>query len=122
MGLFPWFSKKHPVKSRISVVSFDEIGVRHQRPDGSVETVRWSELTGVIILTTDLGPAIDDVFWILAGTERANGCVAPSEAVGMAALIERLQRLPGFDNCAVIAAMTSIDNNMFLCWRRERST
>jgi hypothetical protein len=81
-----------------------------------MESVRWSDLEIVSIQTTDRGPAVDDVFWVLGGNE--SGCVVPSESEGMDLLLPRLQRLPGFDNKAVIAAMACAENREFLCWRR----
>jgi hypothetical protein len=68
-----------------------------------VETVQWSDLQAVITMTTDQGPLLDDVFWVLVGKD--SGCVVPSEAEGMNNLLVRLQRLPGFDNRKVIEAM-----------------
>ena len=79
--------------------------------------VRWSELQTVSIQTTDAGLAVDDVFWVLAGEE--TGCVVPSESEGMDRLMERLQRLPEFDYCAAISAMSSTENRTFLCWQRR---
>ena len=85
--------------------------------DGKQETVLWSELQNVTIMTTDEGPFSDDVFWVLSGSE--TGCLVPSEAEGMKELLPRLQQLPGFDNEAVIRAMGSTGNEKFLCWRRN---
>lgn len=112
MGLFDWFRGRPTPPT--ATVSFDEAGVRCERPSGLVESVRWSDLRVVLIRTTDAGPAVVDVFWVLVG--RDSGCVVPSEAVGTNALLERLQRLPGFDNQAFIDAMTSTENREFVCW------
>jgi len=113
----PWWDRKRPAPTPPVTVSFDDSGVRCERADGSIESVLWSDLQMVWIQTTDSGPCADDVFWVLAGRE--SGCVAPSEAPGMAELIERLQKLPGFDNRAVIAAMASTENRQFVCWQRQ---
>ena len=84
---------------------------------GEQQSVRWDELEEVAIVTTDCGPFLDDVFWMLCGKNR--GCVVPSESLGTNELIERLQKLPGFDNHAVIQAMGSTDNARFVCWTRN---
>jgi hypothetical protein len=34
-------------------------------------------------------------------------------------MLEKIQQLPGFDNEAVIKAMTSTTNNRFICWQRS---
>jgi hypothetical protein len=115
MRLLDWL-RKQCRPARPAAVSFDETAVCCERSDGLVESVQWSDLQEVYLLTTDAGPRMDDVFWVLSGT--ASGCVVPSEAVGAAELIARLQQLPGFDNRAVIDAMASMERRQFLCWQR----
>jgi hypothetical protein len=63
-----------------SWVSFDDERIVRTLPDGTQEWVRWDDLQEVSILTTDEGPFIDDVFWILSGS--ATGCAIPSECDG----------------------------------------
>ncbi|MFM9845514.1 MAG: hypothetical protein ACKVOI_21320 [Dongiaceae bacterium] len=77
------------------------------------------DLAAIVIETNDSGPWGDDVVWHLLG--RAEGCCLsiPQIAEGFAPLLERLQRLPGFDNKEVIAAMGSSTLNAFLCWEAE---
>lgn len=99
-----------------AVVVFDDTGVTCRRSDGTEEHVDWASLEAVEIVTTSGGPWVDDVFWVLRAGDR--GCVVPSESESIAPLIERLQRLPGFDNRALIEAMGSVDDASFLCWRR----
>jgi hypothetical protein len=118
MGLFEWFRRPRPVRPA-AVASFDDTEVRCQRTPGVVETVRWDELRVVLIQTTDEGPFVDDIFWVLGGDR--SGCVVPSEADGAAELIERLTQLPGFDYNAVIRAMSSTEDRQFICWRRHES-
>jgi hypothetical protein len=101
------------------VVTFDADKVLRTLPDGRTESVRWDELEKVWILTTEQGPAADDVFWMLDG--KSGGCSVPSEAEGMQELLLRLQRLPGFNNAAVIQAMGSTANAQFLCWSRSNA-
>ena len=62
------------------VVTFDDMGVRCVRRSGLVESVRWDDLRIVFIRTTDQGPFVDDMFWVLGGS--SGGCVIPSEANG----------------------------------------
>ena len=96
----------------------DDQSVTCRRAGGLVETVRWDDLRAVLVMTTSDGPFTDDVFWVLAGEN--SGCVVPSEADGCDKLLERLQRLPGFDNAAVVEAMGCTDDRRFVCWQRER--
>jgi hypothetical protein len=97
-------------------VAFDGDRITRTMRDGKTETVRWDELQEVGIVTTDQGPFVDDVFFVLLG--ETGGCAVPSDAKGMKELLARLQQLPGFDNEAVIKAMGSTTNAKFVCWRR----
>lgn len=99
-------------------VAFDNEGVTRTTPDGRTEHVRWDELESVVIVTTDEGPMVEDVYWLLAARGGKSGCAVPGSAEGMDALLDRLQRLPGFDNEAVIRAMACTENTTFVCWRR----
>lgn len=98
-------------------VEIDGVGARRWLGDGRCESIRWDELVKVELLTTDAGPAADDVFWVLHGAD-GKGCVLPSDAGGPGALLERLQRLPGFDHAAVIQAMSSAADARFPVWER----
>jgi hypothetical protein len=97
-------------------VSFDDTEISCNRPNGLVETVSWNELRAVIIDTNAAGPFSTDLYWILVGDNR--GCVIPAGADGEDQLLLRLQRLPGFDNEAFIAAMSCVEVKRFLCWQR----
>ncbi len=104
---------------RRATVVVDDQSVTCRRPDGLVESIRWPDLRAVLIHTTDQGPLIDDVFWVL--TDGESGCVVPSESEGIKCMIERLQRLPNFDFDQAIQAMSSTDDRLFLCWQRQES-
>jgi hypothetical protein len=102
-----------------SAYTFDDTGVMRQLLDGSIEAVRWADLIEVRIITTADGPLAEDVFWVLVGPGQA-GCVVAGEFAGP--LLPYLQKLPNFDNDAVIRAMSSTDQAEFLCWRKGGST
>src|SRR5688572_6390310 len=103
-------------QDRIETVIFDDEAVSRTMRDGRIERVRWDRLCEVGIITTDEGPFVDDVYWMLIGDD-GTGCAIPSSATGCDALLRRLQALPGFDNLAVVQAMGSTDNASFVCWR-----
>ena len=87
-----------------------------ERPDGKVERVGWADLQKVEVVTTADGPFAPDVFWVLHAS--AGGCAVPQGATGENELLARLQALPGFDNRAVIEAMSCTSDRRFLCWQR----
>jgi hypothetical protein len=99
-------------------VTVDDRGVVCRRPSGQEETVAWDDLDAVIIETNDTGPWGIDVWWLLFGRDGSSGCAIPQGATGEKQLLEAVQRLPGFDNAQLIAAMSCTDNRKFLCWRR----
>jgi len=80
--------------------------------------VRWDDLGEVSIITTSDGPWAEDVYWLLVASDGKSGCAVPQGAEGSQALLEALQKLPGFDNAAVMAAMGSATEAKFICWRR----
>lgn len=98
------------------IVRLSDSEVVCDRPDGKVERVAWNDLQKVEVVTTDEGPFVADVFWVLHGSD--GGCAIPSSATGEKEFLERLQALPGFNNGAVIEAMACCDNRRFLCWQR----
>jgi hypothetical protein len=107
------FLKRKPA----SAVEIDAEGVRRALGDGKVERVAWEDLVEVQIVTTDEGPFVDDVFFLLIGAN-GTGCVVPQEDPQSGALLSRLQELPGFDNGKVIEAMTCTANARFVCWKK----
>ncbi len=100
-------------------IEHDEVGVSVFRPDGTIEYVRWDALTQVVLITTDEGPFVEDVFWLLVGGPgedgRPSGAALPGGHV-QGALLDRLLALPGFDHERFIGAMGSTANAEFLCW------
>ena len=105
--------------SQTATVTFDDESMSCRRPGGFVEVVKWSDLHTVLVQTTDAGPAVDDLFWVLVGSE--SGCVVPSESEGIDLLLERLQRLSNFDYEPLIRAMSCTENREFICWQRQES-
>lgn len=104
-------------KPRLSEEFFlDESGLRREISDGTVESVKWDELKKITIVTTDQGPYVEDVFFVLEAEK--GGTIVSQEWACKISLLERLAEFPGFDNEAVIRAMGCTDNNSFLCWQR----
>lgn len=120
-----WFFKKKRQDDAATTprpepaVRVTDEAISHTWRDGSVQEIRWADLYEIGIVTTDEGPFVDDVFWLLLDETRKAGCVIPSEAPGLNELLQKLFALPGFDSEAVVRAMGCTDNATFLCWRRS---
>jgi hypothetical protein len=99
------------IPESLYVVLLPDSGVCCTHPDGTTESVAWSDLQRVEIVSTDHGPFLPDVFWVLHGS--SGGCVVPQGGSGETELLERLQQLPGFRNEAMIAAMPSTEHQRF---------
>ena len=121
MGLLNWLESRfrHQPPAPKDTVSFDDKGVRLLSHDGILRSVNWDDLQAVVIETTDQGPFVEDVFFVLVG--KNGGCVVPHGAAGADALFKRLGKLPGFDYDAACRAMSCAVNNRFLCWRRKKA-
>ncbi len=98
------------------IVDFDDEEITTLHPDGLSECVRWEDLSRVEVVTTDEGPFLCDVFYVLHGTSTA--VAIPQGATGERQLVERLLKLPGFDGDTFIQAMGSTSNKRFAVWRR----
>jgi hypothetical protein len=110
------YQKPRLVPESLYVTRLDDVGVTCTDPDGGVEAVEWADLQSVEIVTTDHGPFLPDVFWVLHGSRV--DCVVPQGASGDEELRDRLQGLPGFRHDEAIAAMSSTANRRFLCWEK----
>jgi hypothetical protein len=121
MGWFDFLrrSKAPPPACPFGSVDFDDDAVVYDHPKGVTEQIRWDELQGILVETTDGGPVASDFYWMLLSKDMKSGCVVPSEADGCNALLSRLQQLPGFDNWLVIRACQSTQNDRFLIWERD---
>jgi hypothetical protein len=100
------------------LVHVTDQGVTCERPDGTNEQVTWDDLQTVSVVTTDEGPMLPDVFWVLEGTSKSSGCAIPQGATGERELLDRLQKLQDFNNEALCSAMSCTDNKKFICWKR----
>jgi len=108
-SLKKWFGRQAPPS-----VVIDEQGVSVTAGDGKVEQVAWHELQAIDIVTTDEGPFVEDVFWVLHA--EGHGCVVPGQFGN--ALLDHANHFPGWNTEAVLAAMGSTDNARFEVWRK----
>lgn len=104
---------REPARAEVDVQ-----GVRRFLGANRCEEVRWEDLVRVTIMTTDEGPFVEDFFWLLLG-RNGKGCAVGQAHATPLKLLERLQRLPGFDNAAVIDASCSVENAQFVCWEGQ---
>ncbi len=97
------------------VVEYDDQSVTLSHPKRQAESVQWSDLQQVEIVTTDDSPWACDWYWVLHGL--SSGIAVPQGTTGEAGLLQRLQKLPGFDSGAVLRAGTA--NHHVTCWKKH---
>lgn len=101
-----------------ATVEFDDLQVRCDWPEDESTSMRWDEISTVTLVTTDEGPWIEDVYWILEDGN-ADQIVIPHGASGHEEFLAEMQRrFPGFNDDAVIQAMGTTSNDTFLVWSR----
>lgn len=97
-------------------VSFDDQGITLSDARADTESLAWGDLIRVTIVTTGKGPDENDVCYLL---ETESGSLRiPQGAAGEDQLLARLQKLPGWDDEAVIEAMSSTEDATFPCWSK----
>ena len=82
---------------------------------GKIISFPLVELCEVTIVVTDDGPFDWDVFWELRA-KNGNTLLVPHGIQGSAELLDRLQRLSGFDNKVFADAMCATQAMRLRCW------
>lgn len=98
-------------------VTVNETSVVLSHPEQQSQSIARDDLVEVCIAATDEGPWICDWFWVLRTD--GGGLVIPRGASGELGLLERLQRLPNFDNGAVLQPRPRNRDFQVTCWKRE---
>ncbi len=80
------------------------------------ETFAFDDLKKTTIITTDEGPFLDDVFWLMMFKVII---MIPQGIPGEDLLLERMQQFPGFNNENFVEAMCCSENNAFHVWERD---
>ena len=112
--------KNNTLSEEAITVTFDSKAIYCNKPNNVKEFISWEKLDAVLIKTTDQGPMLEDVFWLLLSKDMSEGCIFPQGATGEEELIAELQKkLPNFDNEMLIKAMTSVENQKFLIWEKN---
>lgn len=100
------------------MVEFDDVRVTFLHPSDDKQNIAWEDIAEIGIVTTDEGPYVEDVFFMLFNHDKSSGCAIPQGATGFTELLDRLQRFDGFDNAELIQAMGCTQNHSFTLWKR----
>jgi hypothetical protein len=103
-----------PPRYRVEVGAYEIVS---SGKDKVTETIAWADLNEVALVNEDAWP-VGSQYWLLIG-KRGGGAVVPSDAAGTGEMLRAMQdRLPDFDDLAVITAMGSTSGS-YLVWRRK---
>ncbi|MCC7253350.1 hypothetical protein [Hyphomicrobium sp.] len=107
--------QRRPMSS-VRVVHDDKV-ISVDSGTGLVSTLAWADLGSVTVLTTDAGPFQIDLYWVLTDRDGRHSITIPMDASGEHTLLKAMQaRLSGFDNMAVVEAMSSTSGGVFQVW------
>ncbi len=117
-GLLDWLLKPLGMIARSFRTNYwlDGQTLTVKRPFTRPFSVRLEEFDEIGVETTDQGPFVEDVFWILKRGDMRLRIGDPHPVFKM--LMDRLGSLEGFDWRPFIEAQSCTDNRYFLCWRR----
>lgn len=101
-------------------MEFNDQGIRWAGDDGGAKELGWADLAEIRVVTNGNGPFMEDVFFGFLASE-VNFLIIPQSAIDQEAQV-RLQRLPGFDNEAMIEAMKSFTDGEFVVWHTGSGT
>jgi hypothetical protein len=112
----PWFSAEERTRDD-ETIDITTWGVRRSGESGLRESVAWSDLTEVAVLTTAGGSFTEDVFIVMRGLGNDGVVVPHTLAVESGVLSELQARLPDFDNVTFVSALSCKRDDVFVVWR-----
>lgn len=113
-SIFRWQPK--PADHTEIILSDESIAMRNTS-DG-LKTISWDEISRITIVTTDHGPFIEDVFFVIEGSGSA--MIVTHEDATRLNLMDALgSHLTGINYEQAIEAMTCTDNNSFVIFERD---
>lgn len=99
------------------MVAIEDNVVRVIDLNGATNSLEMTELSAVVIETSDAGPWEADFWWLLLDRSGNLACAFPQGATGEQAVVDCLSALPGFDHGEMGNAIRSTRNHSFPVWR-----
>lgn len=91
-------------------------------PGAPDAAIAWKDLDSVRLVSGDAAADPPDLFWLLVGGDRRRPVLVPMGIPGEHDLVHAMQlRLDGFDNMAVVEAMSAKGPVGFKIWDTEMS-
>jgi hypothetical protein len=98
-------------------VTITDTSVTVEHPQRKTESVEWADIQAILLLNTDQGPWLPDVWLTLVGTK--SGCLIPQGSKGYEEVYAIVSKYPDFDFGNVIKSAGCAENAEFLLWKRK---
>ncbi len=114
-----WIAKKSPSYARQIVFSFDGHTITADGPIAWA-SLRVEAIREIGIETTDTGPAVEDVFWLI--NRDSDRLLIPQDSAVFKKLKDYFRSYEGFNWQSFTEAMSCTERRYFLCWQREHES
>jgi hypothetical protein len=104
--------KSQPEDSYIVTITSESLSVDH--PKWPMGSVNWRDVHTVLLINTDKGPWLPDVWLTLIGNNEK--CMIPQGAAGFEEVYDIVAKYDGFNFENAIKSMSCTDNAEFLLW------
>jgi hypothetical protein len=121
--MFGWLKRLIPAREAKPdfAVEVDDEGVSLEAQGAGPQAIRFSDLAEVAIETNTGAPQGVDRWWLLYDGDGRIALTFPFETAGAEAMVERLRRLPGFDEDQMTAALAAARTDFFAVWTAVRT-
>ena len=114
------FSKKekqniHLEEAYKTTITKENVTVEH--PKRPLELINWDEIEEILLVNTDEGPFLPDVWLILSGGDK--GCSLPQGSDGFEKVFDIVSKYEGFDFENFIQSMSCTDSKSFILWKKK---
>ena len=114
-----WIAKKSPSLTRQIRFSFDGHTITADGPIAWT-SVRVEDVHEIGIETTDAGPSVEGVFWLI--NRDSDRLLIPLDSPVFKALRDCFRSFEAFNWQSFDEAMSCTERRYFLCWRRKRES
>lgn len=104
-----------PEDAYVTTITDELLTVEH--PKRPVESIHWDEIEQIILVNTDEGPFLPDVWLILSGNN--TGCSIPQGSDGFEKVFDIVSKYENFNFENFIESMSCIENKQFLLWQKQ---
>ena len=108
-------NSQNPEDKYLTFITDEFVRVKHS--SGKCEEINWVDITEIVLINTDEGPFLPDVWLVLNGD--LSSCSIPQGCKGYDQVYDIVSKYEGFDFENVIKSMTSTSNEQFLLWKSK---